>query len=153
MGCIDSGRNLIFRAFNEDISRWNVSRVTSMIYMFFGTPIFNQNLSLWDVSKVKNMFGMFSMNFEFQGTGLQNWNTINVQNMSNMFMSNEVLDINLSQWDTSNVIDMNGMFYGASSFVELVLIIGTQVVSPIWVVCLWLQPHFMGTYPNGIFLK
>ena len=46
-------------AFNQDISRWDVSKVTNMNGMFVYTN-FNQDISSWDVSKVTNMEGMFS---------------------------------------------------------------------------------------------
>jgi len=37
--------------FNQDISAWDVSKVTNMYYMFYSTQ-FNQDLSSWDVSNV-----------------------------------------------------------------------------------------------------
>ena len=40
--------------FNQDISRWDVSRVTSMINMFDGSK-FNQYISRWGVSRVISM--------------------------------------------------------------------------------------------------
>jgi surface protein len=45
--------------FNQDLSRWNVSKVTDMAVMFRGCKNFNQDLSRWDVSKVKNINYMF----------------------------------------------------------------------------------------------
>ena len=34
-------------AFNQDLRRWNVSKVTHFIEMFMGATAFNQNLSDW----------------------------------------------------------------------------------------------------------
>jgi surface protein len=45
--------------FNQDISRWDVSSVTNMGYMFYRAISFNQNIDLWDVSNVTNMYAMF----------------------------------------------------------------------------------------------
>ena len=45
--------------FNQDISSWNVSKVTNMVYMFYKCELFNQNISKWDVSKVKNKYKIF----------------------------------------------------------------------------------------------
>ncbi|CBW54347.1 Hypothetical protein, predicted transmembrane protein, DUF285 family [Mycoplasma mycoides subsp. capri LC str. 95010] len=39
--------------FNQDISTWDTSRVTDMIWMFDGATSFNQDLSKWDVSNVE----------------------------------------------------------------------------------------------------
>ncbi|WP_434325812.1 BspA family leucine-rich repeat surface protein [Mycoplasma leachii] len=38
--------------FNQDISTWDVSKVTNMSDMFYNATSFNQDLSKWDVSKV-----------------------------------------------------------------------------------------------------
>ena len=37
---------------DSDISKWNMSNVTDVSYMFFKASTFNQNLSNWNVSKV-----------------------------------------------------------------------------------------------------
>jgi surface protein len=55
----------IFRSntgFNKDIGgSWNVSNATtSMIAMFFMAKAFNQDISSWDVSNMRNMFWMFA---------------------------------------------------------------------------------------------
>lgn len=41
-----------FSIFNQDISKWNVSNVEDMSYMFYNAKIFNQDLSKWNVEKV-----------------------------------------------------------------------------------------------------
>jgi surface protein len=45
-------------SFNQNISGWNVSKVTNMTHMFYGASSFNQNISGWDVSQatVSDMF-------------------------------------------------------------------------------------------------
>ena len=45
--------------FNDDISNWDVSNVTTMLNMFNGATSFNKNISSWNVSKVANMTSMF----------------------------------------------------------------------------------------------
>ena len=52
-------------AFNQDISGWDVSRVTDMTQMFQGSTTFNQDISSWDISKVSHMVGMFRWAYEF----------------------------------------------------------------------------------------
>ena len=46
------------QAFNQNIGQWDVSNVTDMTSMFWGTS-FNQDISEWDVSGVTTMAGMF----------------------------------------------------------------------------------------------
>ena len=45
--------------FNQDISRWNVSKVENMQNMFLEAMSFNQDLSSWNVSNAKFMDYMF----------------------------------------------------------------------------------------------
>ncbi|MBC6411183.1 MAG: BspA family leucine-rich repeat surface protein, partial [Ekhidna sp.] len=65
-------------SFNEDLSEWDVSKVTDMSYMFAVTG-FNRDLSKWDISSVTNMELMF-------------WN--------NLAMSSENYDKLLIGWST-----------------------------------------------------
>ena len=41
--------------FNQDISKWDVSRVTNMENMFRNAERFNVDISCWKVSKVRYM--------------------------------------------------------------------------------------------------
>ena len=45
-------------SFNQDISSWDVSSVTTMSHMFYNASSFNGDISSWDVSSVTNMTGM-----------------------------------------------------------------------------------------------
>merc|ERR1711971_1196925 len=47
-------------AFNQDLSKWNVARVTGMRYMFAQANAFNQDLSKWNVGRVTDMKMMFN---------------------------------------------------------------------------------------------
>ena len=69
---------------NIDISKWNVSNVKYMQFMFDGYENFNCDLSKWDVSKVENMKGMFSWCIKFN-CDLSKWNINKVINMDFMF--------------------------------------------------------------------
>ena len=46
---VDFGVGKAAKQFNEDISRWNVSNVTTMEYMFYGAKTFSSDLSSWNV--------------------------------------------------------------------------------------------------------
>ena len=77
-------------AFNQDLSKWDVSAVTDMSYFFSHASDFNQDLSKWDVSAVTEM-------------GL-------------MFLRASAFNQDLSKWDVSAVTDMRSMFHRASAF-------------------------------------
>ena len=62
-------------SFNADISRWDVSRVTTMHEMFMGAKSFNADISKWDVSRVTDMTRMFSMASRFSQTLSGAWTT------------------------------------------------------------------------------
>merc|ERR1719473_359683 len=75
---------------NGDLSKWDVSRVTDMSFMFSDASSFNGDLSKWDVSKVTFMIDMFYNAFSFKG--------------------------DLSKWNVSKLLPREGenMFYGDS---------------------------------------
>ena len=45
--------------FNDDISNWDVSKVTDMNVLFMGAASFNSNISKWDLARVTDMNRMF----------------------------------------------------------------------------------------------
>ena len=47
-----------FSNFDNNLSKWNVSKVMRMPGMF-SAAIFNHDISRWDVSNVRNMIQMF----------------------------------------------------------------------------------------------
>ena len=53
--------------FNGDISKWDVSSVTTMFAMFSRASEFNGDLSKWNVSRVTNMAAMFWYALSFKG--------------------------------------------------------------------------------------
>ena len=102
--------NKIFKDFNGDISRWDVSNVTNMEYMFYNCEEFNCDISKWDVSNVKDMSDMFCQCKEFN-CNINLWNVSNVKIMAFMFKFCESFNCDISNWNVSNVKNMQGMFY------------------------------------------
>ena len=104
--------------FNEDISRWDVSKVTNMAEMFHSATSFNRNIRDWDVSEVRNMNSMFYGATAFEGTGIGNWKekTRNVLLMSRMFQGATSFNQDIGGWNVSKVRDMIDMFHGATAF-------------------------------------
>ena len=93
-------------AFNQPIENWDVSNVTNMFRMFRDSA-FNQSLDSWDVSNVTNMGGMFVRTPFNQPLG--NWNVGNVTNMVGLFVSSQ-FNQPINTWDVSNVTNMSEMF-------------------------------------------
>jgi surface protein len=87
--------------FNQDISKWNVSKVTAMDWMFGGTKIFNQNIGHWEVSKVTNMDWMF-INAEAFNQNIGHWNISSLTGATRMFngsaMTIDNMDNTLRGW-------------------------------------------------------
>ena len=98
--------------YNIDISRWDMSNVRSMSYMFYHCKNFNCDLSNWDVSNVTTTFCMFAGCKKFN-SDLSNWNMANVKTTGYMFIGCESFEgKGLENWDVSKVKDMHSMFYG-----------------------------------------
>ena len=100
---------------NIDISKWNVSNVTDMNYMFYNCKNFNCDLSEWDVSKVNDMLYMFC-NCKNFNCDLSKWDVSKVNDMSYMFWECENFNCNLSSWDVSKAEYMQGMFEDCINF-------------------------------------
>ena len=96
------------------ISTWNVTNTTDMDFLFYSHPTFNDDISHWDVSNVTTMFSMFLGN-DFNQP-LNTWNVSKVENMQNMFNKQANFNQELNNWDVSNVTTMFGMFNNCSSF-------------------------------------
>lgn len=106
--------NLFSRTlFNEDISKWDVSNVNSMQFMFAFANDFNQPLGNWDTSSVLNMYGMFYKAYSFNQP-INNWDVTNVEDMSDMFAYTN-FNQELDGWNLIKLKEMNSMFY-ASKF-------------------------------------
>jgi len=103
------------RTFNGDISSWDVSAVTNMNAMFWDATVFNQDLSSWNVSAVTDMNGMFLRATVFN-QDLGSWNVSAVTDMSAMFREATAFNGNISSWNVSAVTHMNRMFLHATAF-------------------------------------
>ena len=109
---IDSDTN---SDFNQNISSWDVSNVTTMFGMFELAIDFNQPIGDWDVSKVTTMGHMFQLASSFNQP-IGNWDVSSVTYMGAMFYVNDSFNQPIGNWDVSNVTDMGVMFYLATSF-------------------------------------
>ena len=109
-----------------DIAYWDVSNVSSFIYLFATNPYpydryraemktCNPEVGGWDTSAVTSMKGAFAGASHFNQS-LANWVTSSVTDMS--FMFENMLDFNqdISHFDTSSVTDMHYMFSSSMAF-------------------------------------
>ena len=85
-----------FRNFNGDLSKWDVSNVTNMEWMFRNSK-FNGDIHRWNVSNVKDMSNMFCKS-KFNGD-ISDWDVSNVRNMIKMFFNAKKFNQDLSNWE------------------------------------------------------
>jgi surface protein len=102
-------------AFNQPIGAWNVSEVTNMRSMFTGASSFNQPIENWNVTKVTDMDEMFYYALSFNQP-IEGWNVAKVTSMSYMFRYATAFNRPIEGWNVARVTSMDYMFYGASSF-------------------------------------
>merc|ERR1719174_1737042 len=102
-------------AFNQDLSKWNVGKVTNMQEMFAQAQSFNKDLSKWDVGKVTDMEVMFYGSESFN-QDVSKWDVGKVTDMESMFNAAERFNQDLSKWNVGQVTNMNQMFNDAQSF-------------------------------------
>jgi surface protein len=102
-------------AFNQPLDSWNVSSVIDMTDMFRDAKNFNQSLNRWNVSKVTNMRQLF-FNASSFNQPLADWDVSNVTNMADVFQNARSFNQPLSNWDVSKVTNMSYMFNGAVKF-------------------------------------
>lgn len=98
-----------FLLFNQDISNWDVGSVTIMVGTFSYAAAFNSDIGAWDVSKVTRMENMFGPSYDTAfNQDISNWDVSNVTAMTQMFRNHKTFNQDLSSWDVSNVIYYGG---------------------------------------------
>ena len=99
----------------DPLAEWDVSNVTNMAYMFFGTDNLQNvdGLSEWETGNVQYLTGLFSEAKALSDiSGMSEWDTGNVVSLYNTFYGTKQLkNIDaLAEWDVSNVQSMGQMF-------------------------------------------
>lgn len=126
--------------FNEPISSWDVSEVTSMKNLFSLMGDYNQAIGGWNVAQVTDLSGAFknmvhfnhgidawnvaevtdlSSTFEASAFNrdLGSWNTQKVTSLASTFKNTRAFqDDSISNWNTAKVTDMSDTFHGLSKF-------------------------------------
>ena len=94
---------------------WDTSLITDLSYVFFKKDQDKHpDISKWDVSNVTSMQGTFS-NSTFNGE-LNNWNVSSVIDFSFTFANNVVFNKPLFRWNVQDANTMESMFDNAYSF-------------------------------------
>jgi hypothetical protein len=83
-------------AFNQNIGRWEVSRVMDMNKMFFHATSCKQDIAAWDVSKMTNI--------------------------EHMFYRAATFNQNIVSWDISRVINKKAHMFGERSIQQFDLL-------------------------------
>ena len=105
----DTGDKDHYRDVNPDISKWDVSNVESMEYMFMHCIKFNSDISEWDTRNVKTMHSMFVRCYEFN-QDISKWDVRNVEDMRYMFRDCKKFNQDISGWNVVKVKKNNYMF-------------------------------------------
>jgi len=94
--------------------------VTSFQWMFATAKAFNQDISGWDVSAAESMNGMFTRASSFN-QDIRDWDTSKVKDMESMFSDADSFDQDISDWDVSKVTSFKNMFleWSAPPFMAL----------------------------------
>ena len=111
-----------------DLSYLDTNLTTDMSYMFASTYLLGETMSLKNIifGENFNTINVVNMSSVFLGCDslikldLQNFSTSKVETMFQMFMGCESLEeLSLNSFDTSNVTNMAFMFAGCSNLVEV----------------------------------
>ena len=101
--------------FTADLSKWDVSNVVIMYWLFANCRLFNSDLSNWDVSKVRSLQSTFQQAVAFQ-SDLSEWDTSSMVEMTIAFHAAVRWNSDISKWDMSKAKELNAMLKGASAF-------------------------------------
>lgn len=102
--------------FNDpNVSKWDVSKVTKFVKVFYQAQAFNQPLNDWNMTNATSIVAMFGFATVFNQS-LDRWNTSNVTDMASVFIYAKAFNQNINSWDVSKATRMLDMFNTAIKF-------------------------------------
>ena len=96
------------------LQNWKTDSVVNLFGTFSGSMISDVDLSGWSVGKVTNFEFSFEGARQFQGNGLELWDTSNGTSMRAAFQFTSSLAADLSSWSVEKVSIFSTMFYNSS---------------------------------------
>lgn len=95
-------------SFNQPLNSWSdkLAGISSLRFMFKNAKAFNGDISEWDVSTIRNMTGMFDGATSFN-SDISSWNVSNVTRMFLMFNNATSFEIDISGWNVAKVTDVS----------------------------------------------
>ena len=111
----------LWKCGSMDLSRLDVSRVTSFSLMFYGcSRLQSLDLSGWDVSSALRLSSMFDGCSSLQSLDVSGWGVSNATDLAGMFSGcSSLQSLDVSGWDVSSVTDFCAMFDSCSRLQSL----------------------------------
>lgn len=104
-------------ALNVDISGLDLNGVTSSTNVFQDNIVFNQDISDWDMSTVTSIQSWFYRCDAFNNGGQAlSWTTTALTNCQTAFYACVAFNVSIDDWDVSNVTSFNSMFFACSAY-------------------------------------
>ena len=95
---------------NFKINTWDVSKMTSLRWLFMGNTWFNEDIGDWDVSNVRNFAQTFH-SVTFSRCEISKWNVHAEGTLTHMFWGARNFNCDLNGWDVSKVNDFIQIFW------------------------------------------
>ena len=102
---------------NCKINTWDVSKMTSLGWVFGDNTWFNENIGDWDVSNVRNFAQAFH-SVTFSRCEISKWNVHAEGTMTHMFWGAKNFNCDLNGWDVSKVNDFIQIFWNCPITIE-----------------------------------
>jgi surface protein len=112
---VDTFRGLLSLTDIQNISKWDMSKISNAGRMFFDCQSLNPDVSNWDVGKLSSAFQMFAFCRVFD-RDLSNWNTETLRDGEAMFDGAWLFNSDISGWNTSKLINIASMFRNTLTF-------------------------------------
>jgi hypothetical protein len=98
---------------NCKINTWDVSKMTSLDWVFGDNTWFNENIGDWDVSNVRSFSHTFISAKSFSRCEISKWNVRAEGSMKGAFYNCEKFNCDLNDWDVSKVNEFIQVFWNS----------------------------------------